>query len=119
MLQHSAPSEQRSFPVDSFQETLEHDEHARQQAIADAETFEEIGAPTEQSSQTTTAVGTHVTSGTETCARRDESQIRPRTVRVRTPVDQDWHEAKHRPKRGRIPGRPSAGSGYLRPFRRQ
>ena len=64
-------------------------------------------------------VGTHVTSGTETCARRDESQIRPRSVRVRTPVDQDWHEAKHRPKQGRIPGRPNVESGYLRPIRMQ
>ena len=61
-------------------------------------------------------VETHVTSGTRTCAHQNESgaesQIRPRTVKVRTPVGQDWHEAIS----GRIPRRPP---GYLRPSRKQ
>ena len=70
-------------------------------------------------------VGTNVTSGTETCSHLDESKIRPRTVKVRTPADQDWHEAKGRPRPGarinprlgRIPGRPIAESEYRRPNR--
>ena len=73
------------------------------------------------------SVGTRVTSGTETRSHRDKSQIRPRTVKVRTPADQDWHEAKGRlrpdvkinPRSGRIPGRPNMGLGYLRPIRKQ
>ena len=70
-------------------------------------------------------VGTNVTSGTETCSHLDESKIRPRTVKVRTPADQDWHEAKGRPRPraginprlGRIPGKPIAESEYMRPNR--
>ena len=71
------------------------------------------------------SVGTNVTSRTETYSHRDESKIRPRTVKVRTPADQDWHEAKGRPRpgarinprSGRIPGRPNVESEYLRPNR--
>ena len=71
------------------------------------------------------SVETNVTSGTETCSHLDESKIRPRTVKVRTPADQDWHEAKDRPRPGarinpglgRIPGRPIAESEYRRPNR--
>ena len=70
-------------------------------------------------------VGTNVTSGTETCSHLDESKIRPRTVKVRTPAGQDWHEAKGRPRPGarinprlgRIPRRPIAESEYMRPNR--
>ena len=71
------------------------------------------------------SVGTNVTSGTETFSHRDESKIRHRAVKVRTPADQDWHEAKGRhrpgarinPRSGRIPGRPNVESEYLRPNR--
>ena len=70
-------------------------------------------------------VGTNVTNGTETYSHRDKSKICPRTVKVRTPADQDWHEAKGRPRpgarinprSGRIPGRPNVQSEYLRPNR--
>ena len=70
-------------------------------------------------------VETNVISGTETYSHRDKSKIRPRTVRVRTPADQDWHEAKGRPRpgarinprSGRIPGRPNMESEYFRPMR--
>ena len=79
-------------------------------------------------------VETHVTSRTETWSHQDESQIHqdksqicPRTVKVRTPVDQNWHEAKGRlrprteinPRTGRTPGGPDIESGYSRPMRRQ
>ena len=70
-------------------------------------------------------VGTNVTSGTETCSHLDKSKIRPRTVKVRTPADQDWHEAKGRPRpgarinprSGRTPGRSNMESEYFRPKR--
>ena len=68
-----------------------------------------------------------MTSGTETCSHLDESKIRPRTVKVRTPADQNWHVAKGtlRPRAetnhrlGRIPGRPDTKIACSRPTRIQ
>ena len=47
------------------------------------------------------AVETHVTDGTDTVSQvspGDESKVRHRTIKVRTPVDQEWHKAEYRPR---------------------
>ena len=63
-------------------------------------------------------VETHVTSGTGTVSQvspGDKSRIRHRTIKVRTPVDQEWHEAKYRPRPSKGHD-PSSGRILVRPI---